>query len=100
MTTPIRDYTPLLKEAIADAKAAGLASSAGDLESAATAAYTSSSEMLQEHGLAIQRFLKATRATLPPSIRAKLEACLIETEMASSGWRKLKAALRRSRTLG
>ncbi len=95
MTTPTKDYTPLLKEAIADAKAAGLASAAGDLENAATAAYTTSSEMLQEHGLAIRRFLKATRRTLPPAIRAKLQVCLIETEMAATGWRKLKAVLQR-----
>jgi hypothetical protein len=95
MTTRIRDYTPLLKEAIAEAKAAGLETAANDLEQAAFAAFTTSSEMLQEHGLAIKRFLKATRGALPCSTKEKLKGCLTETELACTGWRKLMALLRR-----
>ena len=95
MTTQIREYTPLLREAIAEAKAAGFESAANDLELASFAAFTTSSEMLQEHGLAIKRFLRATHGTLPRSIQVKLEACLIETELACTGWRKLLAILRR-----
>lgn len=85
----------MLKEAIAEAKAAGLEPAASDLESAALAAFTTSSEMLQEHSIAIRRFVKATRRSLPRSTRAKLDVCLIETAMASTGWRKLKASLRK-----
>jgi hypothetical protein len=58
------DYTRLLTEAIAEAKAAGFEAAASDLErSCFGVAYTTSSEMLGEHGLAISRFLKATRGT-------------------------------------
>lgn len=95
MTTTITDYTPLLKEAIAAAKAAGFEAAARDLEQAATAAFTTSSEMLQAHGLAIRRFLAATHGSLPRPNKAKLNTCLTETELASSGWRKLLALLRR-----
>ena len=95
MTTRIRDYTPLLRQAIAEAKAAGFETAANDLEQAAFVAFTSSSELLQEHGLAIKRFLKITHDTLPRSTKVKLKACLTETELAGSGWRKLMALLRR-----
>ena len=58
------DYTRLLTEAIAEAKAVGFEAAASDLErSCFGVAYTTSSEMLGEHGLAISRFLKATRGT-------------------------------------
>jgi hypothetical protein len=95
MPNKIIDYLPFLREAIAEARGAGLEPAADDLERAALAAFTTSSEMLQEHGLAIRRFLKATRGSLPQSIKSKLQVCLIETEMASTGWRKLVAQLRR-----
>jgi hypothetical protein len=91
----IRDYTPLLREAIAEARAAGFETEANDLERAAFSAFTTSSEMLQEHGLAIKRFLKATHNSLPRSTKAKLRVCLTETELACTGWRKLTALLRR-----
>jgi hypothetical protein len=99
MTSGIRDFGPLLREAIAQARAAGFETAANDLEQAAFTAFTTSSEMLQERGLAIRRFLNATPATLPRSIRAKLQACLTETELAATGWRKLMAMFRRSRAL-
>ncbi|MSQ62371.1 MAG: hypothetical protein EXR33_00790 [Betaproteobacteria bacterium] len=95
MKTRIRDYTPLLREAIVEARAAGFEIAANDLEQASTAAFTTSSEMLQEHGLAIKRFLKATRDALPRSTSEKLKSCLTETELARTGWRKLLALLRR-----
>ena len=100
MTTRIRDYMPLLKEAIAEARAAGIEASANDLERTCFAAFTTSSEMLQEQGLAIRCFVKATRGALPRSTKAKLRTCLIETELACTGWRKLMAHLRRRRVLG
>ena len=94
MPNRIIDYLPLLREAIAEARSAGL-EAAADLDRSAAASFTSSSEMLQEHGLAIRRFLKATQRSLPQSIKSKLQVCLLETEMASTGWRKLVAQLRR-----
>ena len=97
--TRIRDYTPLLREAIAEARAAGFEAEANELEHAAFAAFTTSSEMLQEHGLVIKRFLKATPSALPRSIKVKLRACLTETELSCTGWRKLVALLRRRRLL-
>jgi hypothetical protein len=95
MATIIRDYLPLLKQAIAAARAAGFESEANDLEMAASVAFTTSSEMLQEHGFAIKRFLQATQGRLPRSIQAELYACLNETELAASGWRKLAALMKR-----
>ena len=100
MTSEIRDYTPLLRQAIAEARAAGFEPAANELEQASNAAFTTSSEMLQEHGLAIKRCLKATHGTLPRSTKEKLNACLIETELACTGWRKLMALLRRRDGLG
>ena len=96
----IRDYVPLLKEAIAEARAAGFDTAASDLEQAVSMAFTTSSEMLQEHGLAIRRFLEAAHDTLPRPIEAKLKACLTETELAGTGWRKLVALVQRRRVLG
>ena len=95
MATSIRDYMPLLREAIADARAAGLEAAASDLEQVVGAAFTTSSEVLQEHGLAIRRFLTSNRRSLPRATQAKLQACLTETELACTGWRKLVARLRR-----
>ena len=91
------DYTLLLRDAIAEAKAAGFEAEARELEGSVVAAFTTSSEMLQEHGLAIRRFLRATRRTLPRSTKKKLRACLTETELAWPGWRKLVALLKRRR---
>ena len=93
----VRDYEPLLTEAIAEAKAAGLETEAGELESSAFAVFTTSSEMLHEHAVAIRLFLKATRGRLPRSIKEKLRVCLIETQLAYPSWRKLIALLRRRR---
>jgi hypothetical protein len=100
MPVKIRDYTPLLRAAITEARAAGFETAANDLEKATLAAYTTSSEMLQEHGLAIRRFLHSAHDTLPRSTREKMNACLTETELASSGWRKLMALVRRRHALG
>ena len=95
--TSVRDYEPLLKEAIAEAKAAGLEAEARELESSAFAVFTTSSELLYEHAVAIRLFLKATRGRLPSSIKDKLRVCLIETQLAYPSWRKLIALLRRRR---
>src|SRR3989442_4414435 len=93
----IRDYAPLRREALAEARADGLETAADNLEQAAFAAFTTSSELLQEQGLAIREFLKATRGKLPASTKAKLEVCLAEIDMVSPGWRKLIALLSRRR---
>lgn len=100
MTTAIRDYTPVLRDAIVQARAAGFAAEASALEWACSATFTTSSEMCQAHGLAIRRFLTATRGRLPRPIGARLSACLRETELAGTGWRRLLATLRRRRMLG
>lgn len=98
-TMQIRDYLPLLREAVAEAKASGFGEDAGELDQVSTSAFTTSSEMLQEHGLAIRRFLKATRHGLPLPTRNKMLACLNETELAGSGLRRLIARIRRSERL-
>lgn len=73
-----KDYYPLLEAAIAEAKAAGLGAAASKLEAQALAAYTTSSELLGEHGIAIREFLRSEGAAVPPLVRAKLNECLKE----------------------
>ena len=99
-TMRVRDYLPLLGEAIAEARAAGLWSAAEELEQSCSGAFTTSSEMLQEQGIAIRRFLRRAQGGLPASTEAKLRACLNETELACSGWRGLLARIRRSPMIG
>ena len=100
MNTKIRDYVPLLREAIEEARAAGLDVAASELEQAVDAVVTTSSEMFQLHGLAIERFLGATRDTLPWPVKSKLRACLAETQLAGTGWRKLMALVKMRKSLG
>ena len=91
----------MLREAIAEARAAGLDTAASDLERACfEAAFTTVSEEFCEHGVAIRRFLKATGGVLPRPIRAKLKDCLTEIDRVWPGWRKLVALLRRRRVPG
>lgn len=93
--TAVRDYSPWLEQAIAEAKAAGLEPHATELERAVSAVFTTSSETYHEQGLAIRRFLAATRGRLPRATKEKLDACLIEIDLVWPGWRKLWALLRR-----
>lgn len=84
-----RNYTDLLTDVIREAKDAGLEEAASALEqSCFGVAFTTSSEMLGEHGIALRRFVKATRGKLPPSTKAKLKFCLVETGLAWPGWRR------------
>ena len=70
------DYTQLLREAIAEGKAAGFESAASELERACfRTAFTTSSELLHEHAAAIGHFLEATRGRLPRAMRAKIAEC-------------------------
>jgi hypothetical protein len=97
---PVRDYSPLLEQAIAEAKAEGLVAEAAKLEDACfRTAYTTSSELLAEHGWAMRAFLKSTHGRLPGETKRKVKVCLNETELAWVGWRQLLAWLRRPETL-
>lgn len=101
MSVHARDYLPLLEEAIAEARAAGLGAQAHELESATIlCAFTTSNEMFHEHGIAIRRFLQATRKRLPAATREKLKTCLNESQLSSTGLRGLFARLRRPDVLG
>lgn len=92
----VRNYTPLLEEAIAEARAAGFPEPADELETACfKVAFTTSNELLHEHGLAIRRFLAAAGSGLPRETREKLQACLTEIDLVWPGWRKLAALFRR-----
>ena len=70
------EYTALLDEAIAEAKAAGLVGAAAELESSVFAAFTTSSEMLGEHRIAILEFLRTGGQSVPTSVAEKLNGCL------------------------
>jgi len=78
MATQVEDFYPLLREAIAEARAAGLVTDS--LESRSFAAYTTSSELLGETGQAIVDFLQAGSANVPPAVAAKLQACLRQVQ--------------------
>ena len=76
MAHRVDDYYTLLKAAIAEAKGAGLEAAAATLESQAFGVYTTSSELIGEHRLAIAEFLQSTGATVPAGVKAKLQQCL------------------------
>ena len=78
MTQTIRDYRLLLEQAISEARNAGLGEEAGQLQSAVSAAFTTSSELISDQGHAILRFVNATRGRLPVGVKVKLDACLAE----------------------
>ena len=80
MATEVKDFYPLLWEAIVDARAAGLVSLADSLESRSSAAYTTSSELLGETGRAIVEFLRVGGAKVQPAVAAKLQECLRQVQ--------------------
>jgi hypothetical protein len=100
MKKTVRDYQPLLEQAIAEAKAAGIEPEASELERACFAVFTTSSELLQEQGVAMARFLKETRGRLPREVERKMRVCLNETWLVWPGWRRLVALWRRREPLG
>jgi hypothetical protein len=75
--TAVRDIGASLRFAIQEARREGLEQAAADLEEAATAAYTTSSEMLGEIKLAIDRFLESTKGRLPDRVEGILRATLV-----------------------
>lgn len=97
--TPIRDFTPLLLRAVAEARTAGIGAPADALERAANGVYTTSSEFLAEIATAIRRFLAETRGRLPAETLRKVRACLAEAELAAPGFAGLFARWRRAATL-
>ncbi len=74
----VADFTPLLRRAIEQAREAGLAQSAADLEDHALAAYTTSSEWLGEVGEAILRFRAREGDRVPAPVIDLLNQCLVE----------------------
>jgi hypothetical protein len=78
MISPVADFQPMLRAAIAEAKAAGLVASASRLEAQVFAAYGTSSELLGETGAAIKDFLQSEGSAVPPSVAAKLSNCMME----------------------
>lgn len=63
MKPPVENYSQLLEEAIAEAKAAGLEAAADVLQrSCFGVVFTTSNEMLAEHGVAIARFASRAEA--------------------------------------
>ena len=99
MRPGVRDYRPVLRRVLAEARVAGMREAADELDRALAAAFTTSTEMLETDGLAIARFLAATRGRLPADARRRLEACRNETQVARRDWRGWLARLRRPRIL-
>jgi hypothetical protein len=87
VTQPVADFTPLLRAALDEARAAGLVAESDALESRVFACYTTSSELLGETGIAIKSFLAVNRSRLQPSTVRKLEQCLREIGKA---WPKFR----------
>ncbi|MFH1176909.1 MAG: hypothetical protein V1750_05840 [Acidobacteriota bacterium] len=73
-----RDFTPMLREAIAEMRLAGAFAPALELEEVLGAAYTTSSELLGELGLAILKAMRGKHSRLPGPTRRKLRQCLRE----------------------
>ena len=90
----VRDYAPLLEQALLEERRAGLQAESNELEMALSAPFTTSSD-----GRAIRRFLQRTRGRLPGPTKSKFNACLNETYLAYPGWRKLVALIKRPRSL-
>ena len=99
MSPPIRDFTPLLLEAIGEARAAGVTTAADALERSANGVYTTSTEFLAELRAAIRRFLAETRGRLPAGTLRKMRACLNEAELGCPGFTGLFARWRRAAVL-
>jgi hypothetical protein len=76
MASPRADVSELLRQAIRDARAAGLGPAADELQERTSAAFTSSSELLGEMGLAVEHFLRRERGKVPADVEEKLRACL------------------------
>ena len=74
----MKDYYPLLKAAIAEARAAGLEAAATELEGKVFAGYTTSSELMGEHAIAIRTFLESQGSAVPSNVKANLARCLKE----------------------
>jgi hypothetical protein len=88
MTQAIRDGSLILEQAISGARNAGVGEEAEQLQSAISAAFTTSSELISEQGEAILRFVKATRGRLPVGVKVKLDACLAEIGRTWSPYRR------------
>jgi hypothetical protein len=86
MGIQVNDFYPILRSAIAEAKAAGLEPFASQLEERAFSAYTTSSELLAETGGAIVEFQNAAGNAVPSSVAGKLEHCLGEIRKVWSGF--------------
>ncbi|MCE5182451.1 MAG: hypothetical protein LLG15_11665 [Betaproteobacteria bacterium] len=76
--SPIQDFTPILREALAEIEAAGPAPLIGDIRQRCFASYTTSSEWLGEVGLAINELLNAKGSAIPATAHTKLKLCLHE----------------------
>ena len=87
MTDQVENFLPLLREAIADARAAGLGNLADVLEQASLASCTTSSELLSAIGQAIVGFLRAGGEAVPPTLVAKLNTCLQHVQVVWPGIR-------------
>ncbi len=74
----VNNFRVALRNAIAEARAAGLVDSANQLETRALAAYPTSSEWLGEVGEAIQEFLACERERVPATTARLLDECLSE----------------------
>lgn len=76
--TVVRDFTPTLKEALAEIEAAGLTTAAAEARERCFASATTSSEWLGEVGSAIADLLHAHDPSIPGAARKKLKFCLKE----------------------
>lgn len=72
------DFAGILKEALAEVKAAVHAQAAEEATSRCFAAYTTSSEWLGEVGEALSALLRDHHASLPETTPQKLRYCLDE----------------------
>jgi hypothetical protein len=98
----VADIGPRLERAIMLARQAGLTESAAELEEAASAVYTTSSEFLGEVGYAILRFRSREGKRVPAEAHELLDECLREVGKVWPRYKPglLGALLRRIDRLG
>jgi hypothetical protein len=87
----VKDFTPVLKEALAEIEASGLISAAAQARERCFTSFTTSSEWLGEVGGAITELLHAHGSSIPGAAQGRLEFCLKEVARV---WPKYRVVLK------
>jgi hypothetical protein len=87
----VKDFTPVLKKALAEIEASGLISAAAQAYERCFASFTTSSEWLGEVGRAITELRHAHGSSIPSAARGRIEFCLNEVAKV---WPKFRVVVK------